>query len=472
MADDPPRARRVYCNRTLNLRSIRAVGFDMDYTLVHYRADAWQERAYLGARARLAERGWPVERVAFDPELVAVGLVLDLQLGNVVKPTQFGYVQHAQHGTRSLDFDAQRAAYARVLVDLEAPRWVFLNELFSTSTATLYAQLVDLLDAGRLPPGLGYAGLYAEVHAAVDAVHVEGALKREIAEHPERFVDPDPELPLALLDLKHAGKRLMIITNSEWPFTRAMLSHALDAGLPGTQTGRDLFDVVIVSARKPRFFSSDNAVFEIVDDSGLLRPHHGAIQPGTAYLGGSAALVEKSLGVDGEQILYLGDHVAADVRASKDLLRWRTGLVLRDLEAELAADETFAPIQVDLDELMARKGEIERRQARVRLDLQRVTEGYGPQPGASPEELKATLQQLRSDLDALDARVAPLARAAGEVHKRRWGPLLRAGSDKSHLARQIERSADVYTSRVSNLAYCTPFAYLRAPRGSLPHDAD
>ena len=51
-----------------------------------------------------------------------------------------------------------------------------------------------------------------------------------------------------------------------------------------------------------------------------------------------------------------------------------------------------------------------------------------------------------------------------------WGPLMRAGNDKSHLARQVERYADVYTSRVSNLLYATPFVYLRSPRGSLPHD--
>ena len=47
---------------------------------------------------------------------------------------------------------------------------------------------------------------------------------------------------------------------------------------------------------------------------------------------------------------------------------------------------------------------------------------------------------------------------------------MRAGNDKSRLARQIERYADVYTSRVSNLLDLTPFGYLRAPRGSLPHD--
>jgi hypothetical protein len=47
---------------------------------------------------------------------------------------------------------------------------------------------------------------------------------------------------------------------------------------------------------------------------------------------------------------------------------------------------------------------------------------------------------------------------------------MRAGNDKSLFARQVERHADIYTSRVSNLLIETPYAYLRAARGSLPHD--
>ena len=70
----------------------------------------------------------------------------------------------------------------------------------------------------------------------------------------------------------------------------------------------------------------------------------------------------------------------------------------------------------------------------------------------------------------LDAEIAPMARASSELINPRWGLLMRAGNDKSHLARQIERSADIYTSRVSNFLLATPFAYLRPPRGSLPHD--
>jgi 5'-nucleotidase len=81
------------------------------------------------------------------------------------------------------------------------------------------------------------------------------------------------------------------------------------------------------------------------------------------------------------------------------------------------------------------------------------------------------MTRLRASLEALDGKIAPLARRGGEILNQRWGLLMRAGNDKSHLARQVERFADIYTSRVSNFLFETPFVYLRAPRGSLPHDA-
>jgi hypothetical protein len=36
--------RGVYCSRTLNLRAIKAIGYDMDYTLIHYDVNAWEVR--------------------------------------------------------------------------------------------------------------------------------------------------------------------------------------------------------------------------------------------------------------------------------------------------------------------------------------------------------------------------------------------------------------------------------------------
>lgn len=467
----PPRAREIFCNRTLNLRSIRAIGYDMDYTLVHYRTEEWERRAYQYMQQKLADQGWPVRELRFDPGLMIRGLVLDLELGNVLKANRFGYVKRAYHGTRQLDFEDQRKAYARTIVELTEPRYVFLNTLFTLSEGCMYAQMVDLLDARQLPEVLSYDRLYDRVRTSIDEAHVEGQLKAEILADPDRFVEPDPEAPLALLDQRKAGKKLLLITNSEWSYTSALMAYAFDRFLPQGVRWRDLFDLVIVSARKPAFFESRSPVFEVADDSGLLRPAR-ALKDGGVFLGGHAGLVEEQLGVSGDQILYVGDHLYSDVHVSKNVLRWRTALILRELEAELAALETFRPQQDELARLMEQKEAIEFDLCQVRVMLQRKRGGYGPAPRGSAQKLEHQAGELRARIAELDERIAPLAEAAGTVSNPRWGLLMRAGNDKSHLARQVERYADIYMSRVSNFLFQTPYVFLRSPRGSLPHDPD
>lgn len=466
----PPRGRGIYCNRTLNLRSIKAIGYDMDYTLIHYRVEAWERRAYEHLRELLLRQGWPVADLTFDPALVIRGLILDTELGNLLKVNRFGYVKRAFHGTRPLDFEEQRRVYARTIVDLAEPRWVFLNTLFSLSEGCMFAQLVDLLDQRRLTEVLGYGDLYRRVKTRLDEAHMEGALKDEIMSDPARFVVLDPEAPLALLDQKHAGKRLLLITNSEWIYTRAMMSYAFDAFLPGGLTWRDLFDVVIVAARKPEFFSSRSPIFEVVTEEGLLRPNAGRFREGGYYFGGNAALVEQHLGLSGDEILYVGDHIYGDVHVSKSVLRWRTALILRELEEEIHAIDRARAEEGRLAALMSQKERLELSYARLKLELQRLRAGYGPSPGEPEEAITARMAALKAEIIALDTRIAPLAKASGEIFNPRWGLLMRAGNDKSHLARQIERSADIYTSRVSNFLLATPHLLLRSHRGTLPHD--
>ncbi|MCK5940896.1 MAG: HAD family hydrolase, partial [Planctomycetes bacterium] len=112
-------------------------------------------------------------------------------------------------------------------------------------------------------------------------------------------------------------------------------------------------------------------------------------------------------------------------------------------------------------------------QAAIRLALLRLEHGDPPPPGlpTDADALQERLRELRQLVEELDARISPLAQASSQLGHPRWGPAMRAGIDKSRLARQIEGHADIYTSRVSNLLHVTPFGYLRGPRGSLPHDA-
>jgi 5'-nucleotidase len=467
--DETPLRRRLFGNRTLNLRRIRAVGYDMDYTLVHYRVGEWERRAYEHTLPYLARRGWPTDGLDFDPSRVIRGLTIDLELGNLVKPTRFGYVIRAAHGTRFLEFEELRAAYSGTVVDLGDPRFVFLNTLFTLSEATLYAQMVDLLDAGRLGV-MSYADLYRVVRASVDEAHLPGTLKEEILADPERFLMPDPEAATALLDQRYAGKRLLLITNSDWDYARRLMEIGFDPHLPKRMTWRDLFDLIIVAADKPGFFTEERPLYRVIDEQqGLLRPQRGELEPGGVYFGGCAAQVEEHLGLSGDEILYVGDHLYADVHVSKALLRWRTALILRELELEIDESEAFRPTEEALRALMAEKERLEHTLARTRLARQRARHRYAP---AGPEagDPETEIARLQDALVELDDRIGPLARAAGEIRNPSWGPLMRAGYDKSLFARQVERYADVYTSRVSNFLYETPYAFLRAARSNLPHD--
>ncbi len=464
--------RQVFCNRTLNFRSIRAIGYDMDYTLVHYHVEEWEQRAYEYLKQQFLSQGWPVGDLKFDPKKVCRGLVIDTEKGNLLKTNRFGFVKRAMHGTHPLNFDSQRQTYSRTIVDLAERRWIFLNTLFSLSEGCMYAQLVDLLDRRLIPEVLGYSDLYEKVRTVLEAAHLEGRLKAEIVENPERFVILEPDTALALLDQYCSGKKLMLITNSEWHYTVSMMDYAFNRFLPSGMTWRNLFELVIVSARKPQFFSTQQPFFEVIENTGLLKPNSGKLSKEIAYLGGSAQQVEKYLGLSGDEILYVGDHMFGDVHVTKNVLRWRTALILRELEDEMNAIQKFRQDQNELGKLMKQKELLEAQTCKTRLELQRTQNKIGPQSPYSIEELEKSILGLKMEIQYFDQKTAPFAQAFSELNNPEWGLLLRAGNDKSYLAYQLERYADIYTSRVSNFLGVTPFAYLRSPPGSMPHDAE
>ena len=51
----------VFCNRELNMGNVRAVGFDMDYTIAQYKQPAFDKLAFDGAKEKLVNMGYPKE---------------------------------------------------------------------------------------------------------------------------------------------------------------------------------------------------------------------------------------------------------------------------------------------------------------------------------------------------------------------------------------------------------------------------
>lgn len=76
-----------------------------------------------------------------------------------------------------------------------------------------------------------YEQLYKAVSKALFKAHVQSTMKEEIMRDPLRFVNVDPAYTRTLLDQRAAGKKLALITNSDWvrsppclPWPRAMPS--------------------------------------------------------------------------------------------------------------------------------------------------------------------------------------------------------------------------------------------------------
>lgn len=212
--------RGVFCTRELDMREIKVIGYDMDYTLIDYKMVLMEERVYHYSKEFLRSKGFPVSGLRFNPELVVRGLAIDRVLGNLLKVDRFGYVRRAMHGTTELTQSEIACEYGTgPPVDLRDSRWVFLNTLFSVSEGCLYAQLVDRLDSGELLAKCQepfdatrcstYEQLYSAVQRALFKAHVQGKMKAEVMQSPLRFVNSDPAYTRALLDQRAAGKKLV-----------------------------------------------------------------------------------------------------------------------------------------------------------------------------------------------------------------------------------------------------------------------
>lgn len=54
--------KKIFCNRSLNMKNIVAVGFDMDYTLAQYMPETFEALAYEGTVGKLVnDLGYPQE---------------------------------------------------------------------------------------------------------------------------------------------------------------------------------------------------------------------------------------------------------------------------------------------------------------------------------------------------------------------------------------------------------------------------
>ena len=449
----------VFINRVLNMKNIRIIGFDMDYTLVRYNVEEFESLTHRLASQRLAEHyGYPPEvaDLAFDFQRAIVGLVIDRRNGNLLQVSRHGKVKIAYHGLKALDFHKQRQIYQEMAIDLRDPDFQSLDTSFAISNGVLFSQLVQLKSDGMdMPP---FHIMADDVNKVIDTLHQDDSIKSCLREDFDRFVIKDPKVAGMLERYKDYGKKLMIITNSDYAYTRQLLDYALNPYLKKHRTWQEVFELVITFADKPRFFERTGRYLKINPKTGLMSNYNGKVDKGI-FQGGWFGKLQQDLGYSGSEILYLGDHIYGDVVSIKKTCNWRTALVLNDLEDEIHGLVKAKPVQMEITNLMQKKLVLEKEINR--LDSLRYEGQNIP---------RSRINTLFDRMDDLNVRISELLQEYRRLFNPYWGEILRAGYDESRYAEQVEKYACIYMTKVSDLYDYSPKTYFRPYHRTMPHE--
>jgi len=486
---DIARQSRIYVNRNLRLDKIEMVGFDMDYTLALYNQPRIEELSMRATLDKLVTaKGYPesIRSLAYDPMLAVRGLVVDHVNGNIFKPDRYGFPGRARHGLKNIDRALVGELYQRERTRLSNQRYAWIDSLFALPEAVLYAVLVDYFDRYDPPGKPDYTELWQHIRECIDLAHRDGSIKTIVSAEFPSYVVRDEALAETLHKFRSSGKRLFLLTNSAWDYTSAVMRYLLDgdpssdqshaAAYPSSYPSwRHYFDVIVVSAGKPEFFT-DSRPFVELDAAGnpLPKSPGGPFQRGRVYSGGNIKEFQERARASGDRVLFVGDHIYGDMLRSRKSSNWRTAMILQELEHEVTTYDRLRGELARLDHLDAElnhlDSELNERQAALRAVQKRMTDGADPTALAGKRAIKEVIEKLRRELRETATQHRVLEDSIDDGFNPYWGPMFREGYEVSKFGEQVEAYACVYTSRVSNFRFYSPMQYFRGPRDRMPHE--
>lgn len=457
-------APKVFVNRTLNMRKIKYIGLDMDHTLVRYHSHEFEGLAHRTMCERLVStKGYPeiVKDLPFYFDLAIRGLVIDKKKGNLLKVSRHGAIRASAHGTKPIDFPTQQKLYKSIYIDLsDTSSYVSIDTAFSISVATLYAQLVDIKDNEGYEDSLpDYDTLAHDVIATLDMAHRDGSLKGEVAKNLDKYIIRDPKTVAGLERYLDHDKKIFILTNSDYGYTKLLLDYAINPFLKKHKSWTELFEFVITLAQKPRFFYDNLRFLQVDPATGAMTNYDEPLKKGI-YQSGNAEKFASDLGLEGDDILYIGDHIYGDILRLKKDCNWRTALVVEEIHQEVEAYQKAQPYSAEIRQLMEKKEPIER----VLVDI--ITEKI--ETGREAEETK--VQELQQQITEIDKTISQLIKKQQSMFNPHWGEVFRAGNEESYFAHQVDRFACIYMAMLTDLFEMSPRTYFRAARRPLSHE--
>ncbi|CAK0886513.1 unnamed protein product [Prorocentrum cordatum] len=344
---------RIYANTYVDLGVAEVVGFDYDYTLVRYKHTMLDLIYNVSCALLMSKFGYPEEMAAeltrrgYDPQFAIRGVAVDLETAWVCCLTARYRVSVAYYGRQRVSEDQVRLSYksrmgaGRVGQEERRARLKPLNDWFGKVEACLLADVVQWLKDRDIP--FEPKSVLSDVIDAVVSAHVSKAIHRQVEKNWSHYAEPGELRPL-LEKLEAAGKKLMLVSNSPYWYVNSGMSHAVG------DDWKKLFDVVVVDAGKPKFYTDDRPFREVSQNTGRKKfKKITSIDRDEVYCEGCIGELMRLTGwgttledgyVDGSKIIYLGDSLFADLVEARRLFGWTTGAIIPEVAEEANAQST------------------------------------------------------------------------------------------------------------------------------------
>lgn len=126
--------------------------------------------------------------------------------------------------------------YTKQIISYTEKNFINIDTIFMVIDALLFSYLVDLYDScssntnnssssSFLSKKKNYNELYDDLRLCIDTCHRDGAIKDEVMKDPSKYIIYDDGIVTTLQQLKSAGKKVFLLTNSLWEYTNSVMEY-------------------------------------------------------------------------------------------------------------------------------------------------------------------------------------------------------------------------------------------------------
>ncbi|GLV43120.1 5' nucleotidase C [Carabus blaptoides fortunei] len=443
----------VFACNELDLKEVKVYGFDYDYTLACYKPSLDFLLYNLGRQILIEKYKYPkeIEQLEYKPGFAVRGLHYDIEKGILLKLDSFLQIQFGSvyRGLTPLtDRDVLQEYKNRIIpiayvenhsknaqVDAHS-KMVHLADLFSVPEMGLLCNVADYFERNHIDyhPEI----LFRDVKNSVKSSHP--VMHKIVAQNVADYIEQSVDLKKFFNRLIAADKKLFLVTNSPYKFVNKGMELLVG------ENWKDYFDVVIVQARKPRFFTDESRPIRVYDEqSGAhVWDRVSKLEKGKIYYEGTVKQLQDLTGWRGQQVLYFGDHPYSDLADVTLEHGWRTGAIINELTHEI---ETL------------NRSEFKENANWLQM-LTQLIEDHQDCEGAEDQAVLAKWMnerdQLRNDIKC--------------VFNKQFGSVFRTYHNPTYFSRRLFRFADIYTSSITNLLNYSASHTFYPRRGVMPHE--